>query len=148
MTHPIKISEAASIALHTMVYLAGHKDRTVGRKEIASVIRGSEAHLAKVLQRLVKAGLVTSRTGPGGGFVLKRASEFISLLDVYEAIEGPIKETQCLLGQPVCNGRCILGGLLGSINREVRDYFSKTRLSDFERTFQGGCHESAQAHRN
>ena len=86
----LRISEAASIALHTMAYLARNKDRMVSTHEIAGAMGLSENHLAKVRQRLVKAGLVEAQRGPSGGFMLSRPAEDITLLEVYEAIEGPL----------------------------------------------------------
>jgi Rrf2 family protein len=52
----------------------------------------SEAHLAKVLQRLVKAELLRSVRGPRGGFILTRAPESVTLLEVFEAV---INEHRC-----------------------------------------------------
>ena len=138
MSSLIKVSEAASIAIHAMILLAADSDRTVSSKEMARQLGSSEAHLAKVMQRLAKAGLVGSTRGPKGGFVLKRPTGEISLLDVYEAIEGPLKETNCLLGRPVCNGEsCIFGDLLKTIDRQAREYLSEKRLSDLECILNG-----------
>ncbi|MFH1035552.1 MAG: Rrf2 family transcriptional regulator [Pseudomonadota bacterium] len=130
MTNVLKISEAASLALHTMVLLAANPGKTMSNRDIAGLLKVSEAHLAKVLQRLGRAGLVISQRGPKGGFVLGRDSSEISLLAVYEAVEGPLETKSCLLGKPVCGGNCILGGLLHKVGAEVSDYFSQTRLSD------------------
>jgi Rrf2 family protein len=130
VSNVLRISEAASLALHTMAYLAADPDGTHATREIACDLKVSEAHLAKVLQRLGRAGLVRSQRGPGGGFTLARRPEEITLLEVYEVTEGPLTTPDCLLGQPVCNGACILGGLLDAVGRQVRDYLSQTRLSD------------------
>lgn len=130
MTSVLKISEAASLALHTMVLLAARPGKTMSNRDIAGLLKVSEAHLAKVLQRLGRAGLVTSQRGPKGGFSLGRDSREISLLAVYEAVEGPLESKSCLLGKPVCGGACILGGLLHKVGSEVSDYFAQTRLSD------------------
>ena len=135
MANMLKISEAASLALHTMALLATSKDTTRATWEIAKTLRVSEAHLAKVLQRLGRAGLVKSQRGPGGGFTLGRAPEAITLLDVYEATEGPLDPPVCLLGRPACNGSCILGGLLDQVGAQIRDYFAQTRLSDLNGDF-------------
>lgn len=134
----VKISEAASMALHTMVLLASNPDRTMRSREINGVIGGSENHLSKVLQRLSKAGLVKSTRGPAGGFTLARNPEDITLLGVYEAIDGPLDETGCLLGQPICKGQCILGGFLHDVDRQAREYLSEKTLSEFTNVFKGG----------
>jgi DNA-binding IscR family transcriptional regulator len=64
MSNVIKISEATTLALHTMFYLYLKKDQLVSTKEIAAMFGFSENHLAKVLQRLVKVGYVASIRGP------------------------------------------------------------------------------------
>jgi Rrf2 family protein len=135
MANMLKISEAASLALHTMALLASSQGTKRATWEIAKTLRVSEAHLAKVLQRLGRAGLVKSQRGPGGGFSLGREPESITLLDVYEATEGPLDPPTCLLGRPACNGSCILGGLLDQVGKEIRDYFAQTRLSDLNGQF-------------
>ena len=77
----LRISDAANLAIHAMAHIArskGNVNHSVG--EIAGEQGVSVAHLSKVMQRLVKVGLLTSRRGPGGGFVLGRAADKISLL--------------------------------------------------------------------
>ena len=130
MTNSIlRISDAASLALHTMAYLAKSPDRMVSTHEIATALSVSENHLAKVRQRLAKAGLVDATRGPGGGFRLSRQPGAITLLEVYEAIEGEFKPAACMLHRPACDGtNCILGGLVASVNLQVLDYLSNTTL--------------------
>ena len=133
MTKLLNISEAASMALHTMVLLAVRQDKLLSTRDIASALNVSEAHLAKVLQRLAKAGLVRSTRGPKGGFALQKAPHEITLRDVYEAMEGPLRPTDCLLASPVCgNEDCILGTLLGRVNQQVSQYLAGTRLSEVQ----------------
>lgn len=131
MPNVFKLSEAASLALHTSVYLASRAERMVSAKEIASALNVSEAHLAKVLQRLAREGIVRSVRGPRGGFRLARDARTITLLEVYEAVEGPVRAVSCLLGAPVCTGEdCILGGLTEGLNNQVRDYLRKTTAGE------------------
>jgi Rrf2 family protein len=134
----LRISEAASLALHTMVLLPAGGEKRLSTREIAGRLRASEAHLAKVLQRLSKAGLVRSVRGRGGGYALARRRERISLLQVYEAIEGKLPRTKCLMGKPVCAGKmCVLGGLLETVDVWVRAYLSGTRLSQLDGVYGG-----------
>ena len=137
MSSVLRVSDAASIGLHAMVLLAAKAPGTargplLSNHEIASTLNVSEAHLSKVLQRLAKAGLVTSTRGPKGGFGLPPGGEKVSLLDVYEVIEGPLKPSDCLLATRICGGggNCIFGGLLKTLNRQVRQNLTKTRLAE------------------
>lgn len=135
MSGVVRFSEAASLALHTMSYLAVEADRLVSVREVATCLEVSENHLAKVMQRLSRAGLATSTRGPRGGFVLAREARDITLLEVYEAIEGPLEVHHCLFPSPRCTGDCILGDVVGAANAAVRAHLSRTHLSDLTRIF-------------
>ncbi len=127
----LRISEAAAIALHAMTFLAADPGGRHAVREIAESLHVSEAHLAKVLQRLTKVRLVTSVRGPGGGYTLARSREEITLLDIVEAIEGPLDPVDCIMPTRTCTGgTCILGDLLETINRRVREYLSATNLDE------------------
>ncbi|CAO0824412.1 hypothetical protein DFAR_630051 [Desulfarculales bacterium] len=78
-----------------MVLLATNPEKTMSNRDIAALLKVSKAFLAKVLQRLGRAGLVNSQRGPKGGFSLKRDSQDISLLAVYES--------HCKRGMPCAN---------------------------------------------
>lgn len=131
MQGSLRISEAASLALHTMVYLAGEPRRHQSAGAIAKVLCVSGAHLSKVLQRLTKAGLLVSVRGPKGGFRLARKTEDITLLDVFEAIDGPFDPGECLMHDRTCGQvGCLFGDLLGDINGQVRSYLGGRNLED------------------
>ena len=87
--------------------------------------------LAKVFQHLVRAGLVRSVRGSGGGVALARAPGEISVLEVIEAIEGPIALQRCLEAVPGCAQAttCPLCGVLGQAQHQVRAVFAATTLA-------------------
>jgi Rrf2 family protein len=127
----LRISDAASLALHTAALLACVSRETLTVTRMASILHVSRTHLAKVMQRLSKASLVQGGRGPKGGYRLKKKPDQISLLEVYEAMEGPLVTNNCLLGNPICKGEgCILGDLPHTVDRQVREYLSTTRLAD------------------
>jgi Rrf2 family protein len=127
----LKISDAANLGIHAMAHLAvSDADSAHAVGEIAGELGVSEAHLAKVMQRLVRVGLVVSRRGPGGGFVLGRPAREISFLQIYEAIDGPLADGGCLLGRKHClYDGCVFGDLAHRLSRELRDLLSKGKLS-------------------
>ena len=126
----LKISDAASLASHMMVIIATANGRLVTAKEGANQLIVSEAHMSKVMQRLAKHGLVKSVRGPGGGFQLIDSPEKITLLRIYEAIDGPLTEETCLLDNKACiRMNCMMGNMIDSINKQVRDYFTYTNLA-------------------
>ena len=132
MSGVVAVSEAVSLAFHGMGLLAAGK--RMSAKEMAEAVKVSEAHLAKVFQKLVKDGLVTSARGLGGGFRLARDPAEISLFDIYTVIEGVPRENYCLLHSEKCPfGRCIFGSLLGKMTEEFVEYLKNTTLKDLER---------------
>jgi Rrf2 family protein len=126
----LRISEAAALALHAAALLASEPGEQRSTGEMARSLQVSEAHLSKVLQRLGRHNLVRSSRGPRGGWLLSADPQEVTLLQVYEAVEGPLAPSSCLLEGRHCNGQsCILGGLLEVVNRQVMDYLSSTRLA-------------------
>lgn len=131
MSSILKISNAASLALHTMVLLAEDPDSIYTVDAIATELQASRTHLQKVLQRLVKSGFIKSTRGPKGGFRIGRLPQNILLIEIYEAFEGKYKDRSCLLDPEKCNfEKCIFKGLAKSINQQISDYLTKSRLSD------------------
>jgi Rrf2 family protein len=126
----LKISDAANLAFHAMLILAREPDNgQLSVADMAHRLGVSENHLAKVMQRLAKVGLVKSRRGPGGGFTLRKPAAQIRLLDIYVAIEGPLPHGRCLLDKPVCDGSCcLLGGLLTDLHDRIAGHLERTTL--------------------
>ncbi len=70
--------------------------------EIAEAADVPQTFLAKIFQSFAKLGIVKSSRGTGGGFSLARPASAISLLEVVEAVEGPIMPNRCLSGDDSC----------------------------------------------
>lgn len=137
MSGVINLSEMVSLALHSMVYIAGSDKKLLHAKEIAEATGASEAHLVKVLQRLVKVNFLSSVRGPKGGFALGKLPEEITLLDIFEAIEGPLNIEGCPMNNKVCAfNACILGGVPEKVSKEFKDYLETQRLSDLISRFK------------
>lgn len=119
------------MALHAVVLLAQQPNRSLSVREIVETLPVSAAHLAKVLQRLARQGLLDSERGPRGGFRLARPASEMTLLEVYEAVDGPLRPGGCMFDHPMCPaGDCLFGGVLISAAQQVRERLSRTRLSD------------------
>ncbi|MBN2212203.1 MAG: Rrf2 family transcriptional regulator, partial [Sedimentisphaerales bacterium] len=117
MSTALKLSEGCSLAIHAASLMAGEPERSFTTHELAKTLGASENHLAKIMQRLGKAELVSSTRGPSGGFRLNRPATHINLMQIYEVIEGPFTSEFCLLKKPICQGqKCVLGGLISRIN--------------------------------
>ena len=127
----VRVSAAASLGLHAAMLLARAESAFVRTRDLGERIGASQAHLVKVLQSLARVGLVETERGPRGGARLARPASQITLLQVYEAVEGPLEASECLLERPVCDGTCcMVGKMLYQMNQEVREHLARTSLSD------------------
>jgi len=127
----VNLSEASLLALHSMALLAQNENQPLTIKKMAEMTASSEAHLSKVMQRLSKINLVGSNRGPSGGFHLKRPIDSVTLLEIYEAIEGPLEEGNCFGKGGHCPfQRCLFGGLIDKMRHEFHQYLSSKTLKD------------------
>lgn len=130
MAKIVSYSEAASIGLHGMVLVA-RSGETVNVQKIADVTGSSRHHVAKIMQRLVKEGFLESNRGPSGGFFLNADPKEITLLHIYEAIEGKVKVIECPHEKPICPfPRCILGNVVSKMTNLFHEHLSTTTLAD------------------
>lgn len=93
-----RLSKKADYGLIALKHLAQHTEESVSAREIASEYRIPAELLAKIMQRLARKGLVVSQHGTHGGYVLGRDPSRISIVDVIEALDGPIGITPCERG--------------------------------------------------
>ncbi len=131
MAKLVHFSEAASLALHAMVLIA-KSNGYINVSSIASEMGASRNHLAKILQQLVKHGYLKSVRGPSGGFVLSKKPDGISILEIYESIEGRIDLPECPLDRKICPfDKCLMNGLVTEVTQQFKTYFQEQTLEDF-----------------
>jgi Rrf2 family protein len=129
----VHVSEAASLAMHSAAMLT-RADQPLTAREMAQRTGASQAHLAKVLQKLVHAGLLQATRGPAGGYLLAAPPTEVSLLQVYEAVEGSLPQPRCLLPHGRCQfDTCIFGHTLERVRAELRAYLEEHTLADIAR---------------
>jgi Rrf2 family protein len=98
------LSATADSALRAVLILArAHGGAPVPAHEIARMTGAPANYLAKTLNALAKAGIVTSARGPQGGFTLATAPDALTLADVVDCFEGPRPSPRCLLGAGPCD---------------------------------------------
>jgi Rrf2 family protein len=131
MSKIFSLSEAGSIAIHSMVLIAKAESK-LNVVKIAERTGSSKHHVAKVLQRLVKDDFLVSNRGPHGGFELKVPADEINLLQIYESIEGRIEITKCPMDNLICPfEKCILGTVVSDMTQNFRDYMESQKLADY-----------------
>ena len=105
-----------------------------GSVALVSVLANAEglsvSYLAKIFQDLAKAGLVRSHRGAKGGFSLARPPAEITLIEIIEAIEGPIALNRCLVAWEECEKRdaCGLYPVLAQAQEQLTSMLRGTSL--------------------
>jgi Rrf2 family protein len=128
----MKLTRASSYALHAVAYMATQKHNRPVPSHIVARDRGvPERFLLKVLKPLVSARVLLSVKGPHGGYRLARPAQAISLLEIVEAVDGPIRGHSPLSQEM---GNSLLNRKLEAICKEgadtTRRHLAKIRLSD------------------
>jgi len=114
------ITRATEYAIRALLYLAKQpRGEIIFKKDICKSQDITPAFLTKILQPLIKEGIVASQRGVGGGFYLAKDPDEVSLLDVVRAEEGPLSLNQCLVAPGSCD-RDVFCPVHGAW-REVRD---------------------------
>ena len=108
-------------ALHATVVLA-QENGMVPNARLAERLDVSLPMVAKILNRLVRFGLVTSRPGPGGGYTLARPAADIPIMDVVDMSEGEDWGSGCILGLPTCGDDkpCVMHETWGALRGRIQ----------------------------
>lgn len=133
MAHNFGFSEAANLAVHSCALLASACDEgPMSAHGMASLLCVSESHLRKVLQMLVRKGILRSGRGAAGGFELASEPSVLTLRRILEAVDSMPGSGSCLLGRPVCPaGRCVFTELTGEIGSMIDRAMTGTTLESF-----------------
>jgi Rrf2 family protein len=90
------VSKKSDYAMRAMAYLASQPEgHFVLAGRVALNMSVPSVFLSKIMKQMVEAGLVTSRSGPGGGYALARPASQINFREVLEAVEGPVQLVPC-----------------------------------------------------
>lgn len=95
--------------------------------------------LQKVMQTLTAAGIVSSQRGRAGGFRLARLPAQITVLEVFESLQGPFALNRCFLGTDRCRHQdvCWLRSKLSALQEEMVDFFRGVTIADLLREHAG-----------
>jgi Rrf2 family protein len=100
----MQLTRAADYAVRVMIHLASQPEGAVVSKNyLAKTAEAPESFLSKILQTLARSGLIQARRGVEGGFVLLPRGAQASLLEVVEAMDGPIALNVCVTSGTACH---------------------------------------------
>ena len=128
----LKLTKKADYALMAMKHLAEHSDEgSRSAKDVADAYGIPPEALAKILQRLAKAGLLHSQHGINGGYTLARAAHTISAFEVIRAIDGPLFITSCITIHGSCDlaGHCTIKEPLRKVNDSIEAVLKRIKIS-------------------
>jgi len=129
----MQITRSGEYGLRGLVFLAKQPPEKVTLvSEISKRQNIPEPFLAKIFQRLSKAGLLRSVRGANGGFTLGRPAHEITMREIIEILEGPIALNRCLLGKGECEEEevCPLHPVWEEVQQRFLDILDNTTMED------------------
>jgi Rrf2 family protein len=129
----LRLSKKADYALMAMKHLAQKRyAASASAREIAEQYDIPIELMAKVLQRLVRTGLLTSQQGTRGGYTLSRSSSTVSVADVIQAIDGPFTVTACSTENKDCDqfGKCSVRDPLWRIREKIVEALGTVTIAE------------------
>jgi Rrf2 family nitric oxide-sensitive transcriptional repressor len=123
------IPKTAEYALRAAVILARDSGRSHSADDLALATQVPRRYAHKVLQALVRAGLVRSQSGPGGGYALLRSPEDVSILDIVSAVEPIPRIRRCPLGLTNHTSLCPLHRQLDEAAANMEKAFSQVTIA-------------------
>jgi Rrf2 family protein len=128
----LELAKKTDLAFRALEAIAARPDDRVGGSELSEHLDVSSQYLPHVMAPLTKAGWVTSVSGPHGGYVLATHLDEISLLELIEAVEGPVDDSRCLHLGPIhgSGDNCSLHGPWTRAREALLAELAATRLDD------------------
>jgi len=133
----MQIPRRVDYGLRAVIHLAGQEpDKCCSIAQIAKHQGVPRKFLEKIIQDLIRGGLIKSKRGSTGGYTLARSADAISFCDVIEAIEGPIAVNACLDHELGCDQmpRCTMIGVWSEVQRNITEILSRTTIAALQRT--------------
>jgi Rrf2 family protein len=129
----MQLTKGVEYGIEGILYLARHHHGEPALiREISRATAIPETFLSKIFQRLATRGLIRSRRGFRGGFLLARPAGRITLREVVEAVQGPIEFHRCLdhLRERGRRHRCHVWRVFRKAQRKVATILEQTTLED------------------
>ena len=131
----LKLTKKADYGLMAMKHLAEHGHGTAcSAKDVAESYGIPQEAMAKILQRLAKAGLLISQHGTNGGYTLSKRPETISAFEVIRAIDGPLFITSCITVRGECDqtDRCTIREPLRRVNDSIEQVLKSISIAEMK----------------
>ena len=128
----LELTKKTDLAFQALSTIAEADGERVNGADLAQQLDISTQYLPHVMAPLTKRGWITSVSGPHGGYTINADLETISLLDLIEAVEGPVDDSRCLHLGPVheTDNTCALHAPWTKARSALLDELRTTQLSD------------------
>ncbi len=126
------LTKNTDYAVRALLALSASKERYVSAKEIAVKERIPYQYLRKILQELIKSGIVRAKEGGNGGVRIQRTPEKIKLADIIRLFQGAITLSECVFRRKICQNRnkCVLRENILRIEKMVTREFENVTVKD------------------
>jgi len=128
------LSYTCKTAIKAVIYLASkfESGENAGIKEIAEYINASEHTVGKLLQTLVKRGIINSLKGPSGGFFISKEQRKQPIINIVEAIDGKQVFKECGLGLSKCSAShpCPIHNEYKEARNLIENLFNTKKIAD------------------
>lgn len=126
------INRDVDYSVRALIHIASKAPEVVPVSGMEKAVGVSRPFLRKILQRLNRAGVLRSRKGKGGGFVLAKRPAEIPLTGLMRVFQGPAAKSGCVFGKKLCKNHrtCVLRRRIGAVEEVMLAEMGKISLKD------------------
>jgi Rrf2 family protein len=126
------LSKSAEYGIRAVLYIASNQNKLIALRDISKELKVPHHFLAKIVQKLVKAGIIKSKKGKKGGLRLGKKPSKLKIIEVISIIDGEAIFKECVLGLPDCSDKkpCAVHTYWKNIRDEIIKMFSERTIQE------------------
>ncbi|MFH1305162.1 MAG: Rrf2 family transcriptional regulator [Candidatus Omnitrophota bacterium] len=135
------LTKNSDYAIRALIVLANKKDSFLSARAIAKEQGVPYPFLRRILNELIKNGLVESREGRQGGFRIKKPAGKIGIVEVMNIFQGDIQLSECMFRKKLCRdrARCVLRKEIKRVEKIVKDEFGDITIEKLSKKLKKGA---------
>lgn len=132
------LTKNTDYAVRALVHLASNPGRFIPSSEIAASECIPESFLKRLLQKMIREGILEAREGAAGGVQLKKKADRITVIDLIRIFQGQFQLSECMFRRKICPNRatCVLRSRIRGIEKKIETEFAgitiATLINDLE----------------
>ncbi len=134
----MRITNSSEYAIRAVVYMAQHPETSFSATVLYEKVDAPQKFLAKILQKMARKKILKSHRGVTGGFEIAKPLEKLTLLDIIEAVDGPIALNKCLLTNYNCKREalCPVHPIWEEAQEKLKETLTKKSIADIVKELQ------------